>query len=82
MSIFSNDKEINSMCNQMVASRRWQAIRHGKHFVLRHLSKNAAKSIIVPGTPGDLRAFANFRRDYCRYIREYLIQRGVVRPEN
>lgn len=82
MSNFSKDKDINAMCNQMVSSRCWQAIRHGKHFVLRHVSAGAAKSIIIAGTPSDSRAYANFRKDYCRYLREYLIQRGVVHPEN
>lgn len=62
----------------MLRSGRWALARHAKHVILRHLAKGTKKCLIVPCTPSDPRAFANFRRDYNRYIRTYLIQTGVI----
>lgn len=81
MSILSNDSKINEMCNAMLKSGRWVLARHGKHPILRHLADGATKFFIIPSTPSDARAFANFRRDYNRYIRAFLIQSGVIRPK-
>ena len=74
----SNDSKINEMCNKMIASKRWRLARHSKHPVLIHKSKGAKKLIAVPATPSDKRAYANFRRDYNQYIRQYLINCGVI----
>lgn len=78
MSNLSNDSKINEMCIAMLRSGRWALARHAKHVILRHLAKGAKKCLIVPSTPSDPRAFANFRSDYNRYIRAFLIQTGVI----
>lgn len=78
MANLSNDPKINEMCNAMLKSGHWALVRHAKHIILRHIAKGAKKCLIVPSTPSDLRAFANFRRSYNRYIREFLIQTGVI----
>jgi hypothetical protein len=77
----SNDSKINEMCDAMLKSGRWTLTRHSKHPILRHQTKGASKFFIVPCTPSDPRAFANFRRDYTRYIRAFLIQTGVIYPQ-
>ena len=81
MSNLSNDSKINEMCNAMLKSGRWALVRHAKHPILRHIADGANKFFIVPGTPSDPRASANFRRDYNRYIRAFLIQTGVINPQ-
>ena len=78
MSNISNDSKINEMCNAMLKSGHWLLVRHGKHPILRHLADGATKCFVVPSTPSDPRAFANFRRDYNRYLRAFLIQTGVI----
>jgi len=78
MSNLSNDSEINEMCNGMLRTGRWAITRHAKHPILKHIAKGATKFFIIPCTPSDPRAFANFRRDYNRYIRKFLIQTGVI----
>lgn len=78
MANLSTDKNINDMCNRLLATRLWTVARRGKHFVLRHLSKGAKKFIIVPCTPSDKHAYHNFRRDYNRYIRMFLIANGTI----
>lgn len=78
MSNISKNAKINEMCNAMLKSGRWALVRHAKHVILRHLANGAKKCLIVPSTPSDPRAFANFRGDYNRYIRAYLIQIGVI----
>jgi len=78
MSILSNDSKINEMCNAMLRSGRWALARHAKHPILRHLTDGATKCFVIPSTPSDPRTFANFRRDYNRYIRAFLIQTGVI----
>ena len=78
MSNLSNDSKINEMCNAMLRSGRWAIARHSKHPIIHHQAEGATKFFIIPCTPGDKRAFSNFRRDYNRYIRAYLIQTGVI----
>ena len=82
MSNISKNAKINEMCNAMLKSGRWALDRHAKHVILRHLAKGAKKCLIVPSTPSDSRAFANFRRDYFRYIRQYLIQSGWIQTNS
>ena len=81
MSNISNDPKINEMCNAMLKSGRWALVRHSKHPILRHTTDGATKFFVVPCTPGDPRAFANFRRDYNRYIRAFHIQIGAIIPQ-
>ncbi len=78
MANLSTDKEINILCNKMLGTGLWKIARHGKHTILRHVARGATKFFIVPCTPSDPRAFANFRRDYYRYIRAFLIQNGTI----
>jgi len=80
MSNLSNDSKINEMCNAMLRSGRWALARHAKHPILRHLADGATKCFVIPSTPSDPRASANFRRDYNRYIRAFLIQTGGIIP--
>lgn len=78
MSNLSNDSKINEMCNTMLKSGCWVLARHAKHPILRHQTEGATKFFIVPCTPSDPRAYANFRRDYNRYLRQFLIATGVI----
>lgn len=78
MIYISSDKQINDFCNALLKSGHWKYYRGGKHPILRHMAIGATKFFIVPCTPSDPRAFANFRRDYNRYIRTFLIQTGVI----
>jgi hypothetical protein len=78
MSNLSNDPKINEMCNGMLRTGHWIIKRHEKHPILKHIAKGATKFFSIPCTPSDPRAYANFRRDYNRYIREFLIQTGVI----
>jgi len=81
MSNLSNDSKINEMCNAMLKSGRWTLTRHSKHPILRHKTTESNKSFIVPSTPSDPRAYANFRSDYNRFLRAFLIQAGVINPQ-
>lgn len=74
----SKNSKINKMCNAMLKGGQWTLSRHTKHIILRHQAKGAKKILVVPSTPSDPRAFVNFRGDYNRYIRAYLIQTGVI----
>lgn len=78
MKKLSNDQKINILCNKLIATNLWCIFRKGKHLILKHLSKGATKIIIVPSTPSDSRAYSNFRKDYFRYLREYLILSGTI----
>ena len=71
MQTLSKDSRINEMCNAMLNSGRWRLSRHSKHPILQHLT--STKFFIIPGTPSDSRAFANFRKEYNRFLRKYLI---------
>ena len=81
MSNLSNDSKINEMCNAMLKSGRWALSRHSKHPILRHTATESNKSFIVPSTPSDPRAYANFRSDYNRFLRAHLIQIGIITPK-
>ena len=61
MSNLSSDSKINEMCNAMLKSGRWSLSRHSKHPIIRHLAEGATKFFIVPCTPSDPRAYANYR---------------------
>ncbi len=78
MSNLSNDAKINEMCNELLRTGHWIIKRHELHQILKRISKSATKFFSIPCTPSDSRAYANFRRDYNRYIREFLIQTGVI----
>ena len=81
MPYISSDKRINNFCNQLIKSKKWIYERGTKHSLLKHATKGGFKTLVVSSTPSDARAFANFRRDYNRYIRAFLIQSGVIRPK-
>ncbi|MBQ2561370.1 MAG: hypothetical protein II565_12420 [Fibrobacter sp.] len=74
----SSDKRTNDFCNELLRSRRWFLARHGKHSMLRHKTEQGCKTIIVAATPSDSRAFANLEHEYKRYLRQFLIQTGVI----
>ena len=59
----SANKDINKMCDKILGTRRWKVKRHEKHIILRHFQ---GKILIVPTTPGDCKAFANFESCYKR----------------
>lgn len=75
MNRLSTDKDINKLCNRLLESKRWEMYRHGKHAVLRHYT---GKTLIVPSTPSDCKAFANFKRDYKNLLREILFCAGII----
>ena len=75
----SNDKNIRDFVQNILRSGNWEIVRHGKHVIIRHIAEMANKTIVVPSTPSDPRTFENFRRDYFRYLRQYLIQVGWIR---
>lgn len=79
MPYISSDKNIRDFVQNILRSGQWEIVRHGKHVIIRHIAKGAKKTIVVPSTPSDPRTFANFRRDYFRYLRQYLIQAGWIR---
>lgn len=78
MKKLSSDPKINLFCNKLIATNRWTLSRKRKHQILKHLSKGAKKFFIIPSTPSDIRAYSNFRKDYFRYLREYLISSGTI----
>lgn len=78
MANLSTDKEINTLCNRLLATGLWQVVRKGKHTVIKHVAKGARMFFSVPCTPSDPRAYSNFKRDYLRYLRSYLIQTGTI----
>lgn len=55
----SNDKSINQLANALL-QQGWTLIK-GRHSKL--VPPCGRGLVIVPGTPGDHRAFLNFRRD-------------------
>ena len=79
MPYISSNKEIRDFVLNLLRSGKWKIIRHGKHVIIRHTAEGANKVIVIPSTPSDTRTFENFRRDYFRYLRQYLIQSGWIR---
>lgn len=82
MPYISGNKEIRDFVLNLLRSGQWEIARHGKHVIIRHTAKGANKTIVIPSTPSDPRAFDNFRRDYFRYLRQYLIQSGWARTNS
>lgn len=74
----STDRNINFLCNKLLATKQWVLSRKGKHQILKHHSEGATKFLIIPSTPSDFRAYSNFKKDYFRYLREYLISSGTI----
>lgn len=79
MPFISSDKNIRGFVLNLLRSGQWEIARHGKHVIIRHTAKGANKTVVIPSTPSDPRTFDNFRRDYFRYLRQYLIQSGWIR---
>jgi len=79
MPYISSDKNIRDFVQNLIHSGQWEIVRHGKHVIIRHKAKGANKTIVVPSTPSDPRTYDNFRRDYFRYLRQYLILSGRIR---
>ncbi len=71
----SANKDINKMCDKILGTRRWKVKRHEKHIILRHFQ---GKILIVPSTPGDCKAFANFESCYKKLLRKILVCAGVI----
>ena len=57
---YSSAKEIDALVRQLV-KEGWTFSRGGRHG--RLLAPTGWPSVVVPCTPGDRRAFLNFRRD-------------------
>mgnify|MGYP003600431921 CR=1 FL=1 len=56
---FSKNKEIDQLVQKLIQFG-WSYAK-GRHYKL--FPPNGCGMVIVPGTPGDRRAFQNFRRD-------------------
>lgn len=82
MPFISSDKNIRDFVLNMIRTGQWEIARHGKHVIIRHTAEGANKVIVIPSTPSDTRTFENFRRDYFRYLRQYLIQSGWIRTNS
>ena len=82
MPYISSDKNIRDFVQALIRSGQWEFIRHGKHVIIRHKAKGANKTIVVPSTPSDPRTYDNFRREYFRYLRQYLILSGSIQTNN
>lgn len=78
MLTLSNDKNINKLCHKILSTELWIIVRKGKHFILEHIAPGGFKILSIPSTPSDPRAFANFRREYFRYLREYFLKIGWI----
>lgn len=81
MEHISKDKRINDFCNRLINTKRWVYEQGKNHPSLKHIVKGGFKILVIASTPSDPRASANFRRDYNRYIRAFLIQTGVINPQ-
>ena len=62
---FSKNKEINQLVQELIQFG-WSYAK-GRHYKL--FPPNGWGMVIVPGTPGDWRAFQNFRRDVRQRLR-------------
>ena len=82
MPYISSDKNIRAFVQNLLRSEQWEIVRHGKHVIIRHKAKGANKTIVVPSTPSDPRAYDNFRREYFRYLRQYLILSGWIQTNS
>lgn len=78
MANISTDKLINDFCNALIQSKRWVFIKGKTHPSLRHITKGGFKTLIVSSTPSNNYAYEMMRREYNRYIRDFLIQTGVI----
>lgn len=78
MIYLSSDKRTNDFCNELLRSKRWFLARRGKHSVLRHRTEQGGKTMVISMTPSDSRTFANLEHEYKRYLRQFLIQTGVI----
>ena len=68
---YCSSKEIDALVKQLIR-QGWSFTRGKKHGRLR--PPNGYPALTVPGTPGDCRAFLNFRRD----LRHVLPVSGVM----
>ncbi|BCR26327.1 MULTISPECIES: hypothetical protein [Pseudomonadaceae] len=62
---FSKNKDINKLALKLL-QLGWSYAK-GRHYKL--FPPNGCGMVIVPGTPGDCRAFQNFRRDVRQRLR-------------
>lgn len=62
---FSKDKDINQLVSELLQFG-WSYAK-GRHYKL--FPPNGCGMVIVPTTPGDWRAFQNFRRDVRQRLR-------------
>lgn len=62
---FSKNKDINKLVLDLL-QLGWSYAK-GRHYKL--FSPNGCGMVIVPSTPGDCRAFQNFRRDVRQRLR-------------
>ena len=78
MERISKDKRINDFCNELISTKRWVRVQGKNHPSIKHNVKGGFKTIVVSSTPSNNYAFEMFQREYNHYIREFLIQNGVI----
>ena len=78
MTYISANKEINNLCNRLLATRLWVIDRRGKHIMLKHVAKGANKIISVPCTPSDPNAFLHFKHKVYSYLRKFFLSCGMI----
>jgi hypothetical protein len=62
MKKYSNDKNINTLVNQLLKYKGW-SIKRGRHPIL---VTPMGRKLTVPSTPSDFRAYKNFKLDIRR----------------
>ena len=82
MERISKDKRINDFCNKLINTKRWVRVQGKNHPSLRHNVKGGFKTLVFSSTPSNNYAFEMFQREYNHYIREFLIQTGVIIVEH
>jgi hypothetical protein len=74
---FSKNKEINQLVQELIQFG-WS---YAKRRQYKLFPPNGCGMVIVPGTPGDRRAFQNFRRDVRQRLRGFAERYRDARQE-
>lgn len=78
MQYFSNNKEINDFCNDLVNSHLWEIDRRGKHISIKRSLGKKTLHLTIPTTPSDPLASLRFKNKYRRLIRQLLIDSSII----